>query len=53
MRRAESAKKYLVDLGIDEKRLETISYGEDRPLINESNESAWAKNRRCEFKRIK
>ncbi|MCX7769809.1 MAG: peptidoglycan-associated lipoprotein Pal [Proteobacteria bacterium] len=53
MRRAESAKKYLVDLGIDEKRIETISYGEDRPLINEQNESAWAKNRRCEFKRIK
>lgn len=53
MRRAEAAKKYLIDLGIDEKRIETISYGEDRPLINESNESAWAKNRRCEFKRIK
>lgn len=53
MRRAEAAKKYLIDLGIDEKRIETISYGEDRPLINESNESAWAKNRRCEFKRIR
>lgn len=53
MRRAESAKKYLVDLGIDEKRLETISYGKDKPLIDERNESAWAKNRRCEFKRIK
>lgn len=53
MRRAESAKKYLVDLGIDEKRLETISYGKDKPLIDEHNESAWAKNRRCEFKRIK
>lgn len=53
MRRAEAAKKYLVDLGIDEKRLETISYGKDKPLIDEHNESAWAKNRRCEFKRIK
>lgn len=53
MRRAESAKKYLVDLGIDEKRLETISYGKDKPLIDEHNEEAWAKNRRCEFKRIK
>ncbi len=53
MRRAEAAKKYLVDLGIDEKRIETISYGEDKPLIDEHNEDAWAKNRRCEFKRIK
>lgn len=53
MRRAESAKKYLVDLGIDEKRIETISYGKDKPLIDEHNEDAWAKNRRCEFKRIK
>jgi peptidoglycan-associated lipoprotein len=53
MRRAQAAKKYLVDLGIDEKRIETISYGKDRPLIDEHNENAWAKNRRCEFKRIK
>lgn len=53
MRRAESAKKYLIDLGIDEKRLETISYGKDKPLVDEHNEEAWAKNRRCEFKRIK
>lgn len=53
MRRSESAKKYLVDLGIEEKRLETISYGKDKPLIDEHNEEAWAKNRRSEFKRIK
>jgi len=52
MRRAQSAKKYLVDLGIDENRIETISYGKDKPLIDEHNEEAWAKNRRCEFKRI-
>jgi peptidoglycan-associated lipoprotein len=48
-RRAESAKAFLVDLGIDATRLATISYGEERPVAMGHNEEAWAKNRRCEF----
>lgn len=48
-RRAESAKKFLVDLGIDAKRISTISYGEERPIDPRSNEEAWAKNRNCGF----
>ncbi len=48
-RRAESAKKFLVDLGIDAKRISTISYGEERPLDPRRNEEAWAKNRNDGF----
>ena len=48
-RRAESAKAFLVDLGIDPARLATISDGEERPVAMGSNEEAWAKNRRDEF----
>lgn len=48
-RRAESAKAYLTDLGIDDVRLTTISYGEERPVDPGHNEEAWAKNRRAHF----
>jgi OOP family OmpA-OmpF porin len=48
-RRAMEAKKYLVGLGVDEKRLKTISYGLERPLDLGHNEAAWAKNRRAQF----
>jgi peptidoglycan-associated lipoprotein len=48
-RRAESAKKFLVDLGIDAKRISTISYGEERPLDPRQKEEAWAKNRNDGF----
>jgi len=48
-RRAQEAKRYLVDLGINASRMETISYGEERPLDNRSTEDAWAKNRRAHF----
>ena len=48
-RRAESAKAFLVDLGIDPMRLTTISYGEERPVDPRHNEEAWAKNRRGHF----
>lgn len=46
-RRANSAKNYLVGLGIDANRLNTISYGKERPLALGSDESAWARNRRA------
>ena len=45
-RRANSAKKYLISLGIPESRISTISYGKERPLDPGHNEEAWAKNRR-------
>ena len=48
-RRADSAKEFLVNLGIDAVRLNTISYGEERPLDYGHNEEAWAKNRRAQF----
>jgi peptidoglycan-associated lipoprotein len=48
-RRAESAKAFLVDLGIDAARISTISYGEERPVDPRNNEEAWAKNRRDHF----
>ncbi|MEW6015893.1 MAG: peptidoglycan-associated lipoprotein Pal [Candidatus Zixiibacteriota bacterium] len=51
-KRAAAAKKYLTDLGIDPGRLQTISYGKERPAVAGSNEAAWAKNRRDEFKII-
>src|SRR5687768_1534560 len=48
-RRAEAARAYLIDLGIDPDRMTTVSYGEERPAVPESNEAAWAQNRRDEF----
>jgi peptidoglycan-associated lipoprotein len=48
-RRAESAKTFLVNLGIPGMRLTTISYGEEKPVDMGQNEEAWAKNRRAGF----
>ena len=47
--RAQSAKAFLVDLGINSSRLETISYGEERPIDHTQTEESWAKNRRAHF----
>lgn len=48
-RRAQSAKAFLESLGIASNLIETISYGEERPLDPGQNEAAWAKNRRAQF----
>jgi len=48
-RRAQSVRDYLRQLGVPGDRLITISYGEEVPAEHGSNESAWARNRRCEF----
>jgi peptidoglycan-associated lipoprotein len=48
-RRAESAKAFLVNLGISGARLTTISYGEEKPVDMGHNEESWAKNRRAAF----
>lgn len=44
-RRASVVKDYLVSLGVDPARVQTVSYGKERPLIAESNSAAWAMNR--------
>jgi peptidoglycan-associated lipoprotein len=48
-RRAAAAKAYLVQHGIADARIETISYGEERPVAQGSDDSAYAQNRRAEF----
>ena len=48
-RRAESAKGFLASLGISPDRIETISYGEERPLAVGQNEDSWSQNRRDDF----
>lgn len=48
-RRAKAARKYLVTMGIKPERLSVISYGEEKPVVQGNDESAWAKNRRDEF----
>ncbi|MCI5117562.1 MAG: hypothetical protein D3920_08430 [Candidatus Electrothrix sp. AW2] len=48
-RRAMSAKRYLIKLGIDSYRIRTVSYGEERPLFTSSEEADYAYNRRDDF----
>jgi len=48
-RRATSAKKYLVDMGISAKRISLISYGKEKLVCGESSEGCWQKNRRDDF----
>jgi peptidoglycan-associated lipoprotein len=45
-RRANSAKNYLVSLGVDSNRLITVSYGKERPVALGSDEDSWSRNRR-------
>jgi peptidoglycan-associated lipoprotein len=46
-RRANSVRAYYKTAGIDVKRIETISYGEERPLCNYQTDGCWARNRRA------
>jgi peptidoglycan-associated lipoprotein len=48
-KRAQSAKDYLVTLGISAQRLSTISYGKELPMCREQTEGCWQKNRRDRF----
>lgn len=47
--RANSAKQFLVQLGISADRIRTISYGKEKPFCTESNEQCWQQNRRAHF----
>ena len=51
-RRAQAAKQYLVSHGIDASRIETQSWGEERPAVDGHDEGAWSQNRRDEFEII-
>ncbi|MFN4288744.1 MAG: peptidoglycan-associated lipoprotein Pal [Brevundimonas sp.] len=44
-RRAEAVRAYLVERGVPANRIDTISYGKERPIAQGSNEAAWAQNR--------
>ncbi len=46
-RRANSAKAYLVSLGVDANRVAVVSYGKERPVALGSDEVSWAQNRRA------
>lgn len=48
-RRALSVREYLISMGVDPSRIETRSFGEDRPADPGHDASAWSKNRRAEF----
>jgi peptidoglycan-associated lipoprotein len=48
--RAAAAKKYLSNLGVATNRIDTISYGKDRPNNPAHNEEAWRENRRDDIK---
>jgi peptidoglycan-associated lipoprotein len=48
-RRAKAAKDYLLSLGVPSSRMDTISYGQEKPLCTENNETCWASNRRDHF----
>jgi peptidoglycan-associated lipoprotein len=48
-RRSNSAKQYLVSLGVSPNRIATISYGEEMPADPRQTEEAWARNRRAHF----
>jgi peptidoglycan-associated lipoprotein len=45
-RRANAVKEYLVSQGVSTARVETVSYGKERPICTDSNEACWAQNRR-------
>ncbi|MBK1667770.1 peptidoglycan-associated lipoprotein [Rhodovibrio sodomensis] len=47
--RANAVRDYLIVMGIDPNRVETVSFGEERPAVPGSNEDAWAQNRRAVF----
>lgn len=52
-KRANSAKDYLVTLGVDAGRIRTVSYGEERPFEEGHDDSSWAQNRRAHLVLVK
>jgi peptidoglycan-associated lipoprotein len=52
-RRAQSAKRYLVNLGVSADQLTTVSFGEEKLLLFGHDEISWAQNRRDDFVIVK
>jgi peptidoglycan-associated lipoprotein len=48
-RRASATTEFLQQLGVSADRLKTVSYGKERQVCSESNESCWQKNRHVHF----
>jgi peptidoglycan-associated lipoprotein len=48
-RRALAARAHLINLGVEAERVQTVSFGEERPAVMGHDESAWSQNRRAEF----
>lgn len=48
-RRSESVRKFLLDAGVDKKRVAAVSFGEENPAAQGSGEEIWSQNRRAEF----
>jgi peptidoglycan-associated lipoprotein len=48
-KRANAARDYLVNAGVSAARVQTLSYGKERPFAEGHDESAWAQNRRAHF----
>jgi peptidoglycan-associated lipoprotein len=46
-KRAMAERNYLIALGVDSKRIQTISYGKERPAVLGADETSWAQNRRA------
>jgi len=49
-RRAEAVKKVMTVLGVQDGRIETVSYGEEKPAAQGHDEASWAQNRRADIK---
>ena len=50
--RALAVRSHLVNLGISADRIQTRSYGEEKPAVTGTGEEVWHLNRRCEFARF-
>jgi len=46
-KRADVVRRYLMSRGLEDRKISTITYGEDRPAIRRSDDAAWAENRRA------
>jgi peptidoglycan-associated lipoprotein len=51
-RRAEAVKKVMTVLGVADQRIETVSFGEEKPVATGQDESAWAQNRRADIRYV-
>ena len=48
-RRAQAVRQFMIQLGVTSERMETVSYGKEKPFCTASNESCWQQNRRGHF----